>query len=41
VYLTQLLAGIQDTPISQLDQWLPDRWKAAQAGRSSESVTTP
>lgn len=41
VYLTQLLAGIQDTPVSQLDQWLPDRWKAAQAGRSSESVTTP
>ena len=29
VYLTQLLAGLQTTPISQLDQWLPDRWKAA------------
>lgn len=41
VYLTQLLAGIQDTPISQLNQWLTDRWKAAQAGRSSESATTP
>ena len=30
VYLTQLLTGLQGTPISQLDQWLPDRWKAAQ-----------
>lgn len=31
VYLTQLLAGLQDTPVSQIEQWLPDRWKAAQA----------
>jgi len=31
VYLTQLLIGLADTPVSQLDQWLPDRWKAAQA----------
>jgi transposase len=30
-YLTQLLVGLQSTPVSQLDQWLPDRWKAAQA----------
>jgi len=37
VYLTQLLAGLQRTPISQLDQWLPDRWKAAQAD-SPQSV---
>jgi transposase len=29
-YLTQLLIGLQDTPLSQLEQWLPDRWKAAQ-----------
>jgi transposase len=27
VYLTQLLTDLQDTPISQLDQWLPDQWK--------------
>jgi hypothetical protein len=26
-YLTQLLIGLQDTPASQLDQWLPDQWK--------------
>ncbi len=29
-YLTQLLAGLQRTPISHLDDWLPDRWKGAQ-----------
>ena len=26
-YLTQLLTNLPATPISQLDQWLPDRWK--------------
>jgi transposase len=34
-YLTQLLTNLPATPISQLDQWLPDRWKLnqpAQAG---------
>jgi transposase len=30
-YLTQLLANLPSTPISQLDQWLPDRWKMNQA----------
>lgn len=30
-YLTHLLAGLQSTPVSQLDQWLPDRWKADQS----------
>jgi transposase len=35
-YLTQLLAGLQSTPISQLETWLPDRWKAAQASGSTE-----
>ncbi len=30
VYLTQLLAGLQTTPLSQLDQWLPDQWKKTQ-----------
>ena len=28
-YLTQLFANLPDTPISQLDPWLPDQWKAA------------
>jgi transposase len=32
VYLTQLLANLPETPISQLDDWLPDRWKPATAG---------
>jgi transposase len=26
-YLTQLLVNLPSTPISQLDQWLPDHWK--------------
>jgi transposase len=41
VYLTQLLIGLQDTPISQLDQWLPDHWKAAHADRVPNSPATP
>lgn len=32
-YLTQLLANLPDTPVSQLDQWLPDQWKTAQAAQ--------
>ena len=30
IYFTQLLTSLQDTPISQLEQWLPDAWKKAQ-----------
>jgi hypothetical protein len=26
-YLTQLLTNLPDTPISQLEQWLPNQWK--------------
>jgi hypothetical protein len=26
-YFTQLLTNLPDTPVSQLDQWLPDQWK--------------
>ena len=26
-YLTQLLTNLPVTPVSQLDQWLPDKWK--------------
>jgi transposase len=37
VYLTQLLAGLQATPVSQIETWLPDRWKAAQAAGSTPS----
>jgi transposase len=29
-YLTQLLTNMPDTPISQLEQWLPDVWKKSQ-----------
>ncbi len=27
-YLTQLLTNLPDAPMSTLDEWLPDRWKA-------------
>jgi len=30
-YLTQLLTNLPDTPVSQLEAWLPDRWKCSQA----------
>jgi len=30
-YLTQLLANLLDTPISRVDDWLPDRWKKTSA----------
>jgi len=33
-YLTQLLTNLPATPISQLDQWLPDVWKANQEKRT-------
>lgn len=26
IYLTQLLTGLQSTPVNQLDEWLPDQW---------------
>ena len=29
-YLTQLLTNLPDTPISDLDHWLPDEWKRRQ-----------
>lgn len=29
-YLTQLLTNLPDTPISQLQQWLPNEWKKNQ-----------
>lgn len=29
-YRTQLLANLPDTPISRVEEWLPDRWKETQ-----------
>jgi len=26
-YLTQLLVNLPETPMSQIDEWLPDEWK--------------
>ncbi len=31
IYFTQLLTNLSTTPMSQLDQWLPDEWKRRQA----------
>jgi len=33
-YLTQLLANLPDTPISQLDPWLPDEWQKTHTTQS-------
>lgn len=38
VYLSQLLIGLQDTPVSQLDQWLPDQWKKTQTPQHATST---
>lgn len=35
IYLTQLLTNLQDTPINELDRWLPDQWKTAQAAATA------
>ena len=34
LYFTQLLTNLPATPISQLDQWLPDQWKLTRASRT-------
>jgi len=34
LYFTQLLTNLPATPISRLDQWLPDQWKVIQASRA-------
>jgi len=39
-YLTQLLVNLPDTPISRLDEWLPDQWLLRLAPRS-EPATLP
>jgi hypothetical protein len=33
VYFTQLLTNLPSTPMSQIDEWLPDRWKNTQAAQ--------
>ena len=38
-YLTELLANLPTTPISQLDDWLPDRWKESSATPTAASTT--
>jgi transposase len=38
-YLTQLLANLPDTPVSQLDQWLPDQWQKTAAATSAPTPT--
>ena len=41
-YLTQLLANLPDTPLSQLDNWLPDRWmKTSATPPASSSPAQP
>lgn len=37
VYLTQLLANLPDTPVSHIDEWLPDEWKKRQAQAAEAS----
>jgi hypothetical protein len=37
-YLTQLLANLPDTPLSQLDQWLPDEWRKPPATPSAAAA---
>jgi transposase len=36
-YLTQLLANLPDTPVSQLDQWLPNQWKQSRVASPAPS----
>ncbi len=38
-YLTQLLAKLPDTPLSRLDEWLPDQWQKTHS--ASNAVTHP
>lgn len=36
-YLTQLLANLPDTPISRVEDWLPDRWMKTSATQPASS----
>ena len=35
-YLTQLLANLPATPLSRLDEWLPDQWQRRQPTASDD-----
>jgi transposase len=35
-YLTQLLTNLPDTPVNDIDRWLPDQWKQTQAASAAE-----
>jgi transposase len=37
-YLTQLLANLPDTPVNDVDEWLPDEWKKRLAGQPIEAA---
>jgi len=44
LYLTQLLVNLPDTPVTQLDAWLPDCWQArqeAEAGKDAPATAPP
>jgi transposase len=38
-YLTELLANLPDTPVSRVDEWLPDEWKRRQAVRPADPAS--
>lgn len=41
-YLTQLLAHLPATPVSRIDDWLPDQWKlSTEQPKSSDSTSGP
>jgi hypothetical protein len=40
-YLRDVLTRIAATPLSQLDQLLPDRWKAVRTSASAEAALAP
>jgi transposase len=40
LYLTQLLVNLPDTPVTQLDPWLPDQWKARQEAQDAKATPT-
>ena len=41
LYLTQLLVNLPSVKLSELDAWLPDRWKLQQAARAAALCPAP
>jgi transposase len=35
-YLTQLLTNLPDTPVNEIDRWLPDQWKQTRAATAAD-----